>query len=98
MLCLQLHDHCCRQHLLFCNTGMSIHSLDHSSVAAGNGYKGYHIDDKGEVTEFYDHRSEETAPSSVASARQPLVNGTGYTSEDRPPRRRVKHRDAGKLC
>lgn len=74
---------------------MSLHSLDHDSVLTDQGYKGYHIDKAGEVTEFYDHRDEEPAPSSIVTARQPLVNGSSVP-KSAPAKRRVRYRDAGK--
>nr|CAB3250603.1 neuronal membrane glycoprotein M6-a [Phallusia mammillata] len=74
---------------------MSIHSLDHDSVLTDRGYKGYHIDKTGEVTEFYDHRSEEPPPSSIVTARQPLVNGSSAVKSAAPAKRRVRYRDAG---
>ena len=81
---------------------MSVYSIDHNDdEVSDKGYKGYHIDKQGEVTEFYDHRNEEGAPSSCreVSHHQPLIASNGYKtpaihSERTAPVVRVRN-DAG---
>ncbi|CAK8696953.1 unnamed protein product [Clavelina lepadiformis] len=81
---------------------MSVHSIDHTdSEVTNRSYKGYHIDTEGKVTEFYDHRDDEGAASSVAMSQpsRPLVNTNGNVSNvatsRSPAQRKVRYRNAG---
>jgi len=58
---------------------MSVHSLNNLD----NSYKGYEIDNKGEVTEIYDHRDTSLAPSSV---HVPLVESRMHPPPVSQPR------------
>ena len=84
---------------------MSVHSIDHiDDEISDRAYKGYHIDNEGEVTEFYDHRDEDTAASSQATSafyppQVPPPPSNGY-SQSAPTERTVipvrrKPKDAG---
>ena len=75
---------------------MSVYSVDHNDDRISDpAYKGYNIDQSGEVTEYYDHRDEDPAPSSYtpSSFHQPLVPANGHTSassKSQPPIKVVK--------
>ena len=81
---------------------MSVHSVDHTDdEVSDRAYKGYHIDQTGEVTEFYDHRSKEpNIPSQPPSSYRPPPSGSngyhGYAPTERTVHPiRKKRKDAG---
>ena len=83
---------------------MSVHSIDHTDdEISDHAYKGYHIDQTGEVTEFYDHRNDEPSASSQppSSYRPPVAPSNGYTNSV-PTERSVhpmkrRRKDAGNV-
>ena len=80
---------------------MSLHSIDHiDDNVSDRAYKGYHIDEAGEVTEFYDHRDEEPSVANIppSSYQPPPTQTNGYhrhaPTESGVSRAR-RHKDAG---